>query len=262
MIASWGILSIICALSAIPAIGFLAWIIATPVIFIAVILGIVTIANGRTMHGVMILLASLIVAPVIIMVAPVVSTAILAAPAAFNYDRSADNRTFQQFTNPHLDDTQPDTLSLPTATPKSTTSSTQKISGIGKIADAGDFTIALLEANPLGEMLPRGHRETTGQYLHLRYQIKNSSKQNSGPILTPFVRDSLDRVFDEIIQSEKFIPKGEKSLIYEDLPLGRTKVFSSIFEVPAGETNFTFIARSAADPDKETLIPFEVKLGN
>jgi DNA-directed RNA polymerase subunit RPC12/RpoP len=68
----------VCLLSLIPVLGFLSWIIASPVLFITSIMGIVTLAKGGAAEGALILLASLIAAPIFVLVAPFVSSFLVA----------------------------------------------------------------------------------------------------------------------------------------------------------------------------------------
>jgi hypothetical protein len=75
ILASWLMIGVTCLVALIPGVGFLTWIIAFPVLLVTFILGILTLTKGRTMQGVMILLTSLIAAPVFLVVAPIVTTA-------------------------------------------------------------------------------------------------------------------------------------------------------------------------------------------
>lgn len=77
-------LAIICLIAIIPALGFISWLIAIPVLLITLILGIIVLSKGATMQGIMILLVTLILAPVFLFVVPILTTggAILAGAAA------------------------------------------------------------------------------------------------------------------------------------------------------------------------------------
>ena len=75
ILASWLMIGVTCLVALIPGIGFLTWIIAFPVLLVTFILGILTLTKGRTLQGVLILLMSLIAAPVFLMVAPIITTA-------------------------------------------------------------------------------------------------------------------------------------------------------------------------------------------
>lgn len=75
ILASWLMIGVTCLVALIPGVGFLTWIIAFPVLLVTFILGILTLTKGRTMQGVMILLTSLIAAPVFLVVAPIITTA-------------------------------------------------------------------------------------------------------------------------------------------------------------------------------------------
>ena len=81
-LAAWIILGLLCFVAMIPAIGLLTWFVAIPILVITFIIGIVVLSKGGTLSGVLILLASLIVVPAFVMIAPVVSTTVFAAFAA------------------------------------------------------------------------------------------------------------------------------------------------------------------------------------
>jgi hypothetical protein len=72
-LASWALLALCCVASLIPGLGFGVWVVAGPVLLITFVLGIIAISRGGTLQGVLILLASLIVVPVFVFVAPIVT---------------------------------------------------------------------------------------------------------------------------------------------------------------------------------------------
>ena len=76
IIASWVLLVGTCLLALVPFVGFLAWIIGGVTILIAVVLGIVVISKGGTWSGITILIASLVVVPLFIAFAPIVTSII------------------------------------------------------------------------------------------------------------------------------------------------------------------------------------------
>ena len=55
-----------CLFSLIPPIGFITWILGIPILLTTFILGIITITKGSPLNGVLILLISLIGAPIVI----------------------------------------------------------------------------------------------------------------------------------------------------------------------------------------------------
>jgi hypothetical protein len=73
---------LICALAVLPGIGFLSWAIAVPVLLITFILGVVALSKGATLQGLAVMVASLIIAPVFLVLAPIVTTSVLAVKAA------------------------------------------------------------------------------------------------------------------------------------------------------------------------------------
>ncbi len=64
-----------CGLAFIPLIGFLAWIIAVPMLIAAFVLSIITMSRGGTMAGIVLLMFS-VCAPVVITFAPLIGTAL------------------------------------------------------------------------------------------------------------------------------------------------------------------------------------------
>ena len=74
IITAWVLMGIVCLVSVIPFLGFGSWLIAGPILFITLVMGIIVLSRGETMPGLFILLASLIAAPIFILVAPFVSS--------------------------------------------------------------------------------------------------------------------------------------------------------------------------------------------
>ena len=68
---SWFLLISTCVISMVPVVGFISWFTGIAAIVIVTILGIVIIGEGRTTHGVLILLAAYVAVPLFIFVAPV-----------------------------------------------------------------------------------------------------------------------------------------------------------------------------------------------
>jgi hypothetical protein len=77
--ASWILLFLSCLGSLLPGLGFAVWIIAGPVLTVTFILSIMSISRGATLQGIMILLATLIVVPLFIFIAPIITTAAAAS---------------------------------------------------------------------------------------------------------------------------------------------------------------------------------------
>ena len=76
--SAWILLFIVCGIACIPAIGILAWLIGGPVLLVTFILSIVIMSTGKS-GGIPLLFFTLIVAPAIIVGAPIVSTIWLGA---------------------------------------------------------------------------------------------------------------------------------------------------------------------------------------
>jgi hypothetical protein len=87
--AAWILLLLVCLISLIPILGFAAWFIAGPVLLTSFILGVIAISRGGTLQGVLILLCAVIAAPIFIIVAPLVTSAIGIQAASVNPKISA-----------------------------------------------------------------------------------------------------------------------------------------------------------------------------
>lgn len=103
IVASWILLFVTCLIAIIPFLGFFAWILGSVTILIALILGVVVIAKGGTWNGVFILLASLLVVPLFVFFAPIV-TSLITGAALENYSEdSLDPIEMIEETPPTLD---------------------------------------------------------------------------------------------------------------------------------------------------------------
>ena len=72
--ASWILIVLSCLGSMIPALGFAVWIIIVPVLLLTFIFGILAISRGSVLQGMLILGATLVVVPLFVLIAPIVST--------------------------------------------------------------------------------------------------------------------------------------------------------------------------------------------
>ncbi|MES2660843.1 MAG: hypothetical protein V4689_19615 [Verrucomicrobiota bacterium] len=71
-----------CVLALIPFLGILAWFITGPLVLTGFVLAIISIAKGRTVGGIFLLLFSIFVAPITLFVGPIVSSLLGAASIA------------------------------------------------------------------------------------------------------------------------------------------------------------------------------------
>jgi len=74
IITCWVLIGLVCLVSVIPVLGFGSWLVAGPVLFTVLVMGIIVLARGGTLPGVFILLTALIFAPIFVFVAPFVSS--------------------------------------------------------------------------------------------------------------------------------------------------------------------------------------------
>ncbi|WP_245559596.1 SH3 domain-containing protein [Luteimonas mephitis] len=96
-VASWILLVFACAGAMLPVAGFGMWLIIGPILLITLVLGIVAITQGNTVSGVMIILASLIVVPLFVLLAPFFMTGLaLGAAGASGSAFDGGHRTTSQ----------------------------------------------------------------------------------------------------------------------------------------------------------------------
>ena len=88
--ASWILICLVCLISMIPFFGFASWLIAGPVLFITLVMGIIVLSRGGTVPGLFILLASLIAAPIFVVVAPIISSLLGISGAALSIGPSVE----------------------------------------------------------------------------------------------------------------------------------------------------------------------------
>lgn len=88
IIASWILLIATCLIAIIPFLGFLAWIIGSVTILIAMVLGVVVISKGGTWNGIFILVASLLFVPLFVFFAPI-ATSLITSAALENYSEES-----------------------------------------------------------------------------------------------------------------------------------------------------------------------------
>ena len=81
-IAAWILIIFACTLALVPVLGFAVWLIAAPILLVTLVLGIIAASDGRAVNGTIIILASLIVAPLFILCAPIISTLVVAGAAS------------------------------------------------------------------------------------------------------------------------------------------------------------------------------------
>ena len=72
--AGWILLFVTCGISVVPFVGFGAWIIAVPVLLTTFILSIIVLSRGGTAQGLLLLVMTIIGAPLFISIAPLIST--------------------------------------------------------------------------------------------------------------------------------------------------------------------------------------------
>ncbi len=86
--AAWILLFITCGISIVPFLGFGAWFVAVPVLLTTFILSIVVLSRGGTAQGLLLLLMTIVGAPLFISIAPLISSLGTAASSSSHYSTS------------------------------------------------------------------------------------------------------------------------------------------------------------------------------
>jgi hypothetical protein len=73
-ITSWVLIFFACGLAVIPVLGFISWAIAFPVFLATFILSIMTMSRGGALQGVLILIMSIFVGPIIVGFSPIITS--------------------------------------------------------------------------------------------------------------------------------------------------------------------------------------------
>jgi|GEM_PF-6930321 len=75
--SAWALLILLFLAACIPALGFSTWLIGIPILLVCFILSIVVLARGRAGSGIMILITTVLIAPLFLLFAPVISSIIV-----------------------------------------------------------------------------------------------------------------------------------------------------------------------------------------
>lgn len=76
VIISWVLLILLALFASIPFVGLVSWLVAVPVLLIPFVFSIVILMSGRTVAGILILIFTVVIVPLYILIAPLVSTAL------------------------------------------------------------------------------------------------------------------------------------------------------------------------------------------
>jgi hypothetical protein len=234
-------IGVTCLVALIPGVGFITWLIAAPSLLVTFVLGIVALNKGATVQGIFILLTSAIVAPVFLFVAPIFTTAAAVSGAAAT-------AASLEAELPTLNDSSEPLLPNPT-NGNGPAPARGKTYAMGDTVEFGDSTWMVLNAREGGHSLPRQVfakelRSEGGKFIYIRYKVTNKTNEEEQILFTAAVRDSRGRRYEELDESEMYLPDGETGMTIEPLPASLPKTFSAIFEVAADSTGVVFLARS------------------
>ena len=90
---AWLLLIVACGLAMLPVLGFISWIIATPVLTATLVLSIMVMYRGGTLHGGILLVLSVIGAPLFIFFAPALSSTLGMAALMSKFGTTAESET-------------------------------------------------------------------------------------------------------------------------------------------------------------------------
>ena len=256
VIASWLMIGVTCLVSLIPGVGFLTWLIAAPILLVTFVLGIVALNKGATTQGILILLASVIAAPVFLFVAPILTTtAAVTGAAATAVSLESEVPSFNVSTE----------ASLPPASNGNGTSAAKgKSHAIGETVEFGDSSWVVLSAREVGDSLPKQmfakeRKSDGGKFIYVRYKVTNKTNEEEQILIGPEVRDSRGRKFKIIDENETYLPGEETGITLEALPPSLPQTFSAIFEVAADSTGMVFLARSLGFDKEEKPVALNLE---
>ena len=249
-------IGVTCLISLIPGVGFLTWIVAAPILLVTFIMGIITLNKGKTLQGVSILLASLIAAPLFLVLAPIVTTVATAAgttATAVSMDNQASSPIRHNEKTP------------PTAgNSNGTVGNRSSGTAIGDKVEFGDSTWVVLSAREVGATLPKAmfateKRSSGGKFIYVRYKVTNNTNEEEQILFTPAVSDSRGRRYEELDESEMYLPDGETGMTIEPLPPSLPKTFSALFEVAEDSAGVVFLARSLGFDKQEKPVALNLE---
>ena len=168
IIASWIMIGGTCLIAMIPGIGFATWLIAFPVLLVTFILGIIALTKGGTLQGILILLTSLIVAPIFIAIAPLVTTA--GAIAASDTSSTSSGSTSRLTSSASK-------ASSSTGSAQNTATATNKI---GDVISTPKLDVKILSARKVsrvGNEMFNSEPSEGATYVAVTWQYKNTSSQ-------------------------------------------------------------------------------------
>lgn len=99
---SWKLITLACLISLVPVFGSATWLIAAPILVIALVMGLIVVSRGGTVPGLIIVLVTVITAPVCIAITPFLSThfgiseMIASLPSPMNSKHEPDRQRQQQ----------------------------------------------------------------------------------------------------------------------------------------------------------------------
>lgn len=193
ILAGWLLIGVTCLVALIPGIGFLTWLIAAPILLVTFILGIVALNKGSTTQGIMILLASLIVAPLFLVVAPIVTTALAVGGGAAAAASTVASELEVPAIKPDDKVPEPSQPNQPPAAP-APKPAPPRSSSKGNAAQVGELVALngleleiskLAQRRTLGGDLIGSKASKGGIYLVVDWSYKNASRKPMGAFSQP-----------------------------------------------------------------------------
>lgn len=244
ILAGWLMIGVTCLVALIPGIGFLTWLIAAPILLVTFILGIVALNKGSTTQGIMILLASLIAAPLFLVVAPIVTTALAvgggaaaAATSAVKETEGSDIETVEKASeSPGGELSTPDHAPSPPAVSRG--GSNKSAAQVGEAVNLNGLELEISGLNQrrtLGGDLIGSKAAKGGIYLVVDWTYKNASKKPMGafsqPDLTLLSPDGTEYEEDLGASSSRATEVDLDEKILSNLNPGISVQSAAVFEV-------------------------------
>jgi hypothetical protein len=95
-----------------------------------------------------------------------------------------------------------------------------------------------------GNLLLDDKKSEDGRFIYVRFKVKNLTPEEAMIFMTPCVKDSQGRRFEELDWTDAYLPENETSIIGEALPASLGRSFSAIFEITMDDGEISFMARS------------------
>jgi len=131
---------------------------------------------------------------------------------------------------------------------------------IGETISFEDSEWVVLDAKDVGSTLKSNNQfqedrtSADGKFVQVHFKITNKSKKEEMLFLPLNLIDGEKNEFKELDERAFYVPAKAKTLGMEALPVGLSREFWTVFEVPKKATNFKFRTRKLKDDSDTKLV--------